>query len=118
MTEDGSKIVVQSIVADYFEGRSVIIGAKNRATGRFAYVKGPMVMTELPPAELIAEPTIGRDMGTEFLQAALDHAWAIGLRPQNWKNDTTDEVAAVKAHLSDMRALVFDRDLKPRSNEQ
>lgn len=39
-----------------------------------------------------------------FLQAALDQAWELGLRPKG-VTDNTDELAAVRYHLEDMRAL-------------
>ena len=57
---------------------------------------------------LLHDPTIGAGAvdGDEFLQAALDHAWEIGLRPRGF-NDTTQQVTAIKDHLADMRALVF-----------
>lgn len=44
--------------------------------------------------------------GTTFLQAILDHAWEEGLRPAGFY-DGPKELAAVRAHLADMRALVF-----------
>ncbi len=39
-----------------------------------------------------------------FLQAALEAAWALGMRPQGFK-DRSDELTAVRYHLEDMRAL-------------
>lgn len=44
--------------------------------------------------------------GMNFLRAALNCAWEIGLRPDGF-NDTREGMAATKAHLEDMRALVF-----------
>jgi len=44
--------------------------------------------------------------GQDFLQAILDHAWSEGLRPVGFL-DTPNEMAAVRAHLQDMRSLVF-----------
>lgn len=41
-----------------------------------------------------------------FLQAALDCAWEAGMRPHGFL-DTTNEIAATRRHLEDMRALVF-----------
>lgn len=41
-----------------------------------------------------------------FLQAALDEAWRIGLPPSDQAHaDHTNELAAVRYHLEDMRAL-------------
>lgn len=39
-----------------------------------------------------------------FLQAALDAAWEQGLRPTGHQ-DHTNEIAAVRDHLNDMRAI-------------
>lgn len=50
-------------------------------------------------------PTIAPD-ATQFLQAVLDHAWSIGMRPVGF-SDTPLQVAALKYHLEDMRKLVF-----------
>ncbi len=40
-----------------------------------------------------------------FLQSALDAAWEQGLRPTG-HHDHTNELAAVRAHLDDMRTIV------------
>lgn len=42
----------------------------------------------------------------DFLQAAADAAWEIGIRPAGAK-DMTSEVAAVRYHLEDMRRLAL-----------
>lgn len=39
-----------------------------------------------------------------FLQAALDLAWSIGMRPRGFA-DHTNELKAVRDHLADMRKL-------------
>lgn len=65
---------------------------------------------------ILPQPTIGAGgviTGTEFLQAALNHAWEIGLRPAGF-GDTVNQVSALKDHLSDMRALVFREHLTPK----
>ena len=51
----------------------------------------------------------GREWGGEneidaFLQAMTDLAWERGVRPKNWNPDER-EIAAVRAHLADMRKL-------------
>lgn len=59
----------------------------------------------------------GRNGVRDFLQAALDAAWAMGLRPAAYK-DHTLELAATRSHLDDMRAIVatkFDVPLMLRS---
>jgi hypothetical protein len=46
--------------------------------------------------------------GRALLQAFLDHAWSLGMRPTGVADaDTTKQVAAMNAHLQDMRKLVF-----------
>ncbi len=40
----------------------------------------------------------------DFLRAALDAAWELGLRPTGFK-DHTNELTAVRYHLEDMRVL-------------
>lgn len=103
-----SKIVVMSNTSDFQRGRSVIIGVEQQhGLGEFAYIKGPLMFTPLDPQELLIDPTFGPRHGHEFLQAALEHAWEIGLRPKNWRLETTEQVAAITNHLDDMRALVF-----------
>lgn len=52
------------------------------------------------------DPSIGARQGTEFLKAALDCAWALGLRPDGF-SDTTEQVRAMDRHLQDMRAITF-----------
>jgi hypothetical protein len=51
------------------------------------------------------EPRDGDD-SKQFLQAALDCAWELGLRPAGFL-DTRESMAATKAHLEDMRSLAF-----------
>jgi hypothetical protein len=58
-------------------------------------------------------PIPGLD-GQNFLQTVLDHAWEQGLRPSGFF-DTPNELAAIKRHLDDMRALAFKNDLKPKT---
>lgn len=48
-------------------------------------------------------------VGREFLQAVLDHAWAIGMRPIGYHGSGSPEIVkAMNDHLQDMRKLVFD----------
>jgi hypothetical protein len=46
----------------------------------------------------------GRSQVDEFLQAIMDLAWKRGLRPSKF-DPSAGELAAVKAHLDDMRRL-------------
>ncbi len=52
------------------------------------------------------------DEARAFLQAAIDCAWENGMRPAGWA-DHGREVAALRDHLHDMRALVYAGDMKP-----
>lgn len=47
----------------------------------------------------------GDDDDMAFLQAAMDLAWDIGIRPQNF-HTREPEIAATNRHLNDMRAIV------------
>jgi len=44
----------------------------------------------------------------EIMQALLDAAWENGMRPSGY-GDVKESVAAVKAHLSDMRMIAFHK---------
>ena len=50
------------------------------------------------------EYPIPPDQVENFLQAAMDEAWEIGLRPTGHE-DYTNELKAVRYHLEDMRLL-------------
>lgn len=71
-------------------------------------------------AGMVPEFTIDQSMVPGYdaravLQAFLDHAWEIGMRPAGFA-DTTEQVGAIKAHLADMRALVFTgRGVEPKA---
>lgn len=56
-----------------------------------------------PPGEWSAEANPAEDI-RGFLQAALEMAWELGIRPKGF-TDKTDEIAAVRYHLEDMRKL-------------
>ncbi len=72
-------------------------------------IAAPLVFSDCTN-KLIETPTIQgmrRDLdGTAFLQACLDRAWEIGMRPAGYAG-MTEHIGAIKAHLDDMRALVF-----------
>jgi len=86
--------------------RSVIVGIQHE-NGRFSVAEGPLLLKQIGDGEIVEHPTFTGTSGVEFLQAALDHAWALGMRPKNWRLETTEQVAAMDAHLQDMRRLVF-----------
>jgi hypothetical protein len=54
------------------------------------------------------QPTVsGRD-GRDFLQAALNCAWEMGLRPTGFEH-TAETIKATDRHLQDMRAIAFTK---------
>ena len=60
---------------------------------------GPTLSTSVPDEQ----DGVGHDING-FLQAALELAWEIGLRPQGYA-DPSNELSAVRYHLEDMRKL-------------
>jgi hypothetical protein len=66
----------------------------------------PLTFVPLEQGLRVDEATIADSLGREFLQAALDCAWANGLRPAGF-NDVPQTMAATRSHLADMRAIVF-----------
>lgn len=85
------------------------------ANGTLA-VAAPLKFTRVDPSVLDATMTLEATASTAnldgraLLQAMLDHAWELGLRPGGVPEaDTTKQVAALHRHLEDMRALVFEK---------
>lgn len=70
------------------------------------FIASPLVFVEVHPGLIIEKPTIEARQGNEFLQAVLDHAWEVGMRPRGF-SDVPLQVEALKRHLADMRALAF-----------
>lgn len=106
-------ILVRSQRHDFVDGRDVALIIQHEDGSRS--VSRPLIFDHIDANSAINPPTIsasGPVSGTDFLQAALDHAWEIGMRPVGFL-DTTNEIATIKAHLADMRALVFKDQLKP-----
>ncbi|MET4187592.1 hypothetical protein ABIB86_000459 [Bradyrhizobium sp. JR1.7] len=104
----------------YGRGREVLLAMVD-FRGDIVAVAPSITMEAKTPEEVnttFLPPTISGPAGTEFLQSALDAAWAAGLRPKNWRIETTEQVAAMNNHLQDMRALVFAKPVDlvdPRS---
>lgn len=76
-----------------------------------AIFKGDAMVTDMTFQDrrgAITAPTIRASEGREFLQAALDCAWQMGLRPAGFHH-TTETVAAKDRHLEDMRAIAFTK---------
>lgn len=98
--------MIYSECRNFRRQRDVII-IQRHGDGR-EFAAAPLVFTDCTNL-LIDKPTVaatGGDPGVQFLQAALDHAWEIGLRPRGFL-DVPNQVAAMRNHLNDMRALVF-----------
>jgi len=73
----------------------------------------PLQFKVLEPGAIISEAEAyaisggyDEDNVRDFLQAAADCAWDEGVRPSQ-SRDMTNEVAAVRYHLEDMRRLAF-----------
>lgn len=70
----------------------------------------PLAFEMMSVAQVDVAPTLGtgdEDASTDargFLQAAMDAAWEIGLRPAGYA-DVANEIAAVRYHLEDMRVI-------------
>lgn len=105
------RFAVFSNSAMYQRGRDVLLCMVDYADRIVAVV--PPFEIEYKGAEALEmvqiAPTISGLSGNEFLQAALEAAWTAGLRPKNWRLETTEQVAAMENHLQDMRKLVFEK---------
>jgi hypothetical protein len=75
-----------------------------------SFVDAPDYLTKGDDKPFLGQTPEQRDDGLgdvdQFLQAALDCAWERGMRPTGFK-DFTNEIAAVRYHLEDMRKLAF-----------
>lgn len=73
--------------------------------GKRSFVEPPLVFREregfIPPEDVDLARNID---GMAFLQAFLDAAWDLGLRPKGFE-DHKNELTAVRYHLEDMRKL-------------
>ena len=65
-----------------------------------------LTFVDLPQHGLLVEPTLSGREGLDFLQAALNCAWELGLRPVG-HHHTAEAIAAKDHHLADMRAIAF-----------
>lgn len=95
---------------DFARGLQVAV-ALRAPNGQYS-VADPLVFRELPIDDLVDKPTVGPRDGRAFLQAALNEAWRLGMRPEGFL-DTTNQVAALSAHLADMRMIVGRSTLPP-----
>jgi len=101
----GDHIEVRAMRADYQRGFSVVVAVENEIDGSVSIAK-PLVFEKHDMAYL-PTPTFDAAAGTQFLQAAMNCAWEMGLRPTNWHDERPGEIRAMGAHLEDMRKLVF-----------
>lgn len=109
---------VYSNPVNYLHGREVLLVIENPDGSE---LRGKMEFVPLEPGDYLAPDdytvqakarTVGGVNGQDFLQAILNHAWDIGMRPVGFL-DTTKEVGALREHLHDMRALVFTGKIDP-----
>lgn len=98
------QIKVYAEHGQFGRGCNVVI-ASTQPNGEVRIAK-PLEMVDVHPQSLWPETMTG-DFGEQFLRAALNAAWGLGMRPDGF-NDTTEQVKAIKEHLADMRRLVFD----------
>lgn len=99
----GDHFFIWSEAVDYNRRRALTIVMRH-ADGRDS-AAAPLVFSDC--SETLA-PVAMADAG-EFMQAMLDHAWSIGMRPAGFA-DVPLQTQALKDHLQDMRALVFKQD--------
>lgn len=88
-------------------GYEVAIVTVNNEGDVIGTVEPLIVKTEPHDNRVPIVPSLAGPIAKEFLQSALEAAWEMGLRPKNWRIETTEQVAAINNHLEDMRALVF-----------
>lgn len=101
--QQADKYVVWSQIGDFRKRREVGIFIRH-GNGNES-VAAPLVFTDCTNM-LVDKPTVAD--GVQFLQAMMDHAWEIGLRPAGFA-DVPLQTRALMDHLHDMRALVFNR---------
>lgn len=97
------------------QSRNLFIVLDERFAGGRVGVVAPLEITTRERGMAIDAPTLTQTYEQardnipdvdEFLQAALDCAWGLGMRPKGWNDRASDqELAAVRYHLEDMRAL-------------
>ncbi len=87
-------------------------GARSAREHVHSIVAAPIGESEAIDVPLLEETREEQQDGvgdvTQFLQAAMDAGWEMGLRPAAAK-DHTNEQAAVRYHLEDMRALALKK---------
>lgn len=90
-----------------FADRLVIAAAHRDHMGMRSFIQAPLTLRTYDECARIedADVDLMRDMdGQAFLQAMLEAAWEIGLRPKDFA-DHKNELTAVRYHLEDMRML-------------
>ena len=92
---------------DYKRRMHLTISARVDGSDNVAYAE-PLVFRTIPIEEELGKPTMDlrRDEAMQLLQAFLDHAWRLGLRPAGHA-DRPAQVAALQDHLKDMQEISF-----------
>lgn len=96
-------------------GRVLYLGYTGyRAADGFARsAVAPFTLVSVEPNSVYDTPTLSETFDevrdgvgdvTAFLQAALEEAWRVGIRPRGFA-DHTNELTAVRYHLEDMRKI-------------
>lgn len=87
-------------------GYDLTIGARNQS-GDVQVIRGPLTLTPVEPGAYVA-PTI--NLSSEAAVKLMDALWYAGIRPSNGEGNV-GQIGAMKAHLDDMRALVFKKEV-------
>jgi len=88
----------------------IVAASETMPNGSRAFIKPPLTMESFDDRGrhgFIADEEVNlfpRSDGRAFMQAMLDAAWDMGLRPASYA-DYTNELKAVRYHLEDMRKL-------------
>lgn len=100
------RIAIFASQQDYSRGLNLLLCTVDYQDRIVAVVKNLTFEGDVDPHGFI-EPTLTGPPASDFLQAALDAAWKVGMRPKNWRDERPEQVNAMDAHLQDMRRLVF-----------
>lgn len=101
------KLVIHSQRSDYGRYQGLIIGFEDSLTADFRYIKGPLQYVLHDTSRMLVDPTFEGGDVPELLQAMLNHAWSLGMRPTDYREERPAEIAAMNNHLQDMRRMVF-----------
>jgi hypothetical protein len=97
-----NRVLAEARPFDPSGGVTVLVGHRSPETGRWFHAV-PMQMQEAEP-NIVPAPTFA--MTREAAQELMDRLWQCGIRPSEGSG-SAGQLAATRAHLEDMRALVF-----------